>query len=107
MWLDCPYLGGGVELTDERSAHIASRHPEVWPQYLDHLAKTVADPDEVRIDADYARTRLFLRWFGDLLGGKMVVVAIVSQPPPETRHWVVTALASSRAPLGDVEWKRH
>ena len=105
-WFDCPYLHGDVELTDERAAHIAIRHPELLPKHLDQLKLTLADPDEVRIDPDYPRTRLFVRWFAGLLGGKMVVVAVVDDPPPVTRHWIVTALAANRPPRGDLQWKR-
>jgi hypothetical protein len=27
----CPYLGGGVELTDQREQHIAEAHPDFLP----------------------------------------------------------------------------
>jgi len=52
-------------------------------------------------------TRLFLRWYDDLLGGKNVVVAIVSAEAPEVRHWIVTAFIARRPPRGDLEWKRR
>jgi hypothetical protein len=105
-WFSCPYLATRVELTDERLRHIVQRHPEVWPEQLDALATTLADPDEVRTDSEYPRTRLFMRWFDHVLAGKIVIVAVVAPTPPETRHWVVTALASNRPPRGEVEWTR-
>jgi hypothetical protein len=102
----CPYLRGEIELTDERERHIGRGHPELVPVLRDCLSRTLGDPDEVRMDADYHHTRLFVRWFGDLLGGKMVVVAVVSSPAPRPRHWIVTTFAARRPPQGDLEWKR-
>ena len=29
----CPYLGGEVELTEERERHITERHPDLLPEY--------------------------------------------------------------------------
>ena len=36
----CPYLGGDVELTDERERHIAERHPDLLPE---HRARKLAE----------------------------------------------------------------
>jgi hypothetical protein len=105
--LPCPYLDGDVEWTDERARHIAERHPELLPAHRTRVEKTVTDPDEVRTDTDYPGTRLFIRWYGDLLDGKNVVVAVVSDEPPTVRHWIVTAFVARRPPRGDVEWKRR
>lgn len=107
MKLPCPYLHGEVEWTEERERHIGERHPELLPSHRGKVEQTVADPDEVRTDADYPNTRLFDRWYGDLLGGKHVVVAIVSAETPEIRHWIVTAFIGRRPPRGDLEWKRR
>jgi hypothetical protein len=94
--LPCPYLAEGVEWTGERERHISERHPELLPDHRARIAQTVVDPDEVRSDG----------WYDDLLGGKNVVVAVVSAEAPEVRHWIVTAFIARRPPGGDLEWKR-
>jgi hypothetical protein len=100
-------LGGEVEWTAERERHIGERHPDLLPAYRARVEQTVADPDEIRSDGDYPNTRLFFRWYAEVLGGKNVVVAVVSAEPPEVRHWIVTAFVSRRPPRGDLEWKRR
>ena len=102
----CPYLNADVELTDERDRHIANRHPDLLPEHHDRVADALADPDAILRDADYPSTRLFCRWFEDLIGGENVVVAVVSEPSPSVRHWIVTAYISRKLPNGDLEWKR-
>jgi hypothetical protein len=62
-----------VELTDERQQHILVKHPDLLPEHFDHLAKTVADPDQVRRDDRFPGTRLFARWFDNLKGGKFLI----------------------------------
>lgn len=105
--LPCPYLGETVELTDERQQHILSKHPDFLPEYFNQLAQTVADPDEVRRDSRFPATRLFAHWFTDVKGGKFVVVAVVSDPPPQNRHWIVTAYIARKLAQGAIEWKRN
>lgn len=105
--LPCPYLGETVELTDERQQHILSKHPDFLPEYFNQLAQTVADPDEVRRDSRFPATCLFARWFTDVKGGKFVVVAVVSDPPPQNRHWIVTAYIARKLAQGAIEWKRN
>ena len=39
-----PLLQGEVELTEERERHIASRHPELLPEWRDKIAERLADP---------------------------------------------------------------
>ncbi len=106
MKFRCPYLGGDVEWTEERERHVAERHPELLPVQRDRLAITLADPDEVRKDDDYPDTRLFGRWFDDLLEGKHLVVVVVSTRGAVLRHWIVTAYVARRLPKGDSEWRR-
>lgn len=102
----CPYLNADVEWTEERERHIAERHPDLLPEHRDRIAETLANPDSVLRDADYPNTRLFCRWFDNLMGGKHVVVAVVSAELPNLRHWIVTAFISRKPPKGDLEWKR-
>jgi len=106
MRLACPYLDADVEWTEERQQHIAARHPELLPAHEAKIVQAVADPGEIRRDREYPNTRLFFRWFDDLMGGKNVVVATVSTPPPDVRHWIVTAFVARRPPKGEVEWRR-
>jgi hypothetical protein len=105
--LPCPYLGGTVELTDERRQHILSKHPDFLPEYFDQLAETLANPDEVRRDSRFPATRLFAHWFKSVKGGEFVVVAVVSDPPPQERHWIVTAYIARKLQQGAIEWKRN
>ena len=105
-WIPCPYLAHLVELTEEREGHILEEHPDLLPRYWGQLLRTVADPDEVRKDARYGATRLFSRWFDEVEGGKFIVVAIMSQPPPAKRDWVLTAYIARRLGRRVIEWKR-
>lgn len=104
----CPYLAGRVDLTDERMAHIRAGHPELIFGASERIARTLADPDEVRNDPRFPGTRLFSRWFDDLLDGKIAVVAVVSdaQAKPAVRHWIVTAYVTRRITQGIIEWSR-
>ena len=70
------------------------------------VAQTLTDPDEVRRHAEYPNTRLFVPWFADLIGGKNVVVAIVSAADPDVRHWIATAWMTERPAKGELEWER-
>lgn len=45
----CPYLEGDVELTGEREYHITATHPDLLPDYLPQLIKTLAV--QIRSDA--------------------------------------------------------
>jgi hypothetical protein len=56
-----PYLGGHVELSEEREQHIAERHPELLPEYRDRIETTLAGPDTVRRSSRFADARLFMR----------------------------------------------
>jgi hypothetical protein len=48
---------------------------------------------------------LFSRWFDDIMGGKHLVVVVVSEAAAR-RHWVITAYLVGTLGQGDVEWKR-
>jgi len=103
--LSCPYLGGDVELTEEREQHIRERHPDLLPAYRGQLRQTLADPDQVRRSARLANARLFSRWFDNIRGGKHLVVVVLSEP--SGRHWVVTAYLARKLAEGVAEWKRN
>ncbi len=106
MRMVCPYLGGEAELTQAREKHIQERHPDLLPTFRDRIAQTLAGPDQVRPSARMAGARLFSRWFDDIMGGKHVVVVVISEVSPR-RHWVVTAYLASKLAQGIVEWKRN
>lgn len=89
--LTCPYLQGEVELTGERQEHIATRHPDLLPEYANLMAATVADPDGVRRSVRLGSARLFSRWLAEVKGGKYVVVVVMTDPGASPRHWIVTA----------------
>ncbi len=104
--LPCPYLGRPVELTDERRAHILAKHPDLLPEHEHTLAETLAEPDQVRRDERFPGTRLFSRWFPSVREGKHVVVAVVTEPGPAARHWIVTAYIARKLSQGEIEWTR-
>lgn len=76
-----------MELTDEREQHIAENHPDLFPQHRGLVPETLADPDQVRRSRRFAHARLFSRWYETLDGGKHIVVVVVSDAAPATRHW--------------------
>lgn len=102
----CPYVGGEVELTDERAQHIAENHPDLLPVHRDLLDATLALPDLVRRSARFGNARMFSRWFAELRGGKHVVVVVVSDAPPQGRHWIITAYLARSLAGGTIEWQR-
>ena len=102
----CPYLHGGVELTDERERHIAENHPDLLPEHRERVAQTLADPDQVRRSRRFGNARLFSRWFDTLHGSKHVVVVVVSDAAANGRHWLITAYIARKLAEGDVEWTR-
>ena len=103
----CPYLGGEVELSDERERHIAEHHPDLLPAHKDRIGDTLADPDQVRRSDRFGNARLFAKWYDDLLKGKHVVVVVVSEAYPRDRNWIVTAYVTGKIAEGDSEWKRN
>jgi hypothetical protein len=103
----CPYLETPVELTPERERHILDRHPDLPDDYLSLIEQTLLNPDEVRCDQRFEETLLFSRWFVDILRGRFLVVAVVSDQGREAaddRHWIVTAYQSKTVTQGDVVW---
>ncbi len=103
----CPYLQGEVELSKGREEHIRERHPDLLPKFRECIAETLADPDQVRRSARFANARLFSRWFDNIKGGKQVVVVVVSQSVPDSRHWIITAYMVRKLEGGGLEWKRN
>jgi hypothetical protein len=103
----CPYLGGEVELSDDREQHIAEHHPDLLPDHKDRIRDTLTDPDQVRRSKRFGNARLFAKWYNQLLRGKHVVVVVVSEAQPKARHWIVTAYVTGKITEGGTEWKRN
>ena len=91
----CPYLKGDVELTDERSQHIAMTHPGTLPNYLNEMAETLMEPDQVRHSKRDPNALLFSRWFETIRTGRHLVVVTVSESD-QSRHWVITAYTARK-----------
>ena len=105
-YFTCPYLGGTVELNDEREEHILQKHVRVLSEGDDIIASTLESPDFIRRDARAPNTLLFTRWYDAWVGGKHAVVVVVSDPPQTERHWIVTAYIANRVPERDVVWRQ-
>jgi hypothetical protein len=95
----CPYLGIEVELTDEREQHIIETHPGTLPDYLEQLAETLNDPDQIRRSDRDPAAFLFSKWFDTIRTGRYLVVVVVSQTEP-ARSWVITVY-TARKLVGD------
>jgi len=102
----CQYLRASVELTAEREIHVAEHHPDLLPRHRDRIAGTLADPDQVRRSTRFSHARLFSRWYPDIMGGKYVVVVVVSQAT-KLRHWVATAYLARKLAEGEIEWEKN
>lgn len=102
----CPYLKGEVELTDERERHITERHPDLLPDHYDLIVATLADPDLVRRSPHLRNARLISRRFDQVRDGKHLVVIVLSDPDPGSRHWIITAYLTRRLAEGEKEWQR-
>lgn len=101
----CSYLGGDVELTDEREQHITATHPDLLPQYLPQMIETLADPDQVRRSTRMRDALLIARQFKTIRGGKYVVVVVVTQQDPK-RNWIITAYLARRLTGGILVWQK-
>ncbi len=104
--LSCPYLGGAVELSEEREQHIRRRHPDLLPDHRDCIVAAVADPDQVRRSLRVGNVVLLTKWFSDLRGGKHVVAVVVDDRGRGLRPWIITAYLARKLAEGDVEWRK-
>jgi hypothetical protein len=102
----CSYLSNVVELSDQRKKHITENHPDLLPQYEDRIPVVLNDPDQVRISARFKNAHIFSKWFDNILGGKHIVVVIISEDRPVNRNWIVTAYMTRRLSGGKIEWKK-
>lgn len=105
LLLKCPFLGSDVELSDERRAHIAQRHPDLLPAFEDLLGETLAAPDHVRQSRRIENAYLFSRWYDHVRNGKYIVVVVIGESYVE-RYWIVTAYLARRLTGGTDIWTR-
>ncbi|ARI79972.1 hypothetical protein IQ224_07930 [Microcystis sp. LEGE 00066] len=101
----CPYLGGDVELTEERLQHIGKNHPDLLPSHLSEIAQTLANPQQIRRSSRLNNARLFSCWFDSIRQGKYVVVVVVSDLNP-SRYWIITAYLARKLTGGQIEWQQ-
>jgi len=102
----CPYLEGDVELTDEREQHISATHPDLLPEYLPQLIKTLADPDQVRRSTRMDNALLIARRFETIKEGKYVVVVVVTEHSLTNRNWIITAYLARKLTGGTLKWQK-
>jgi hypothetical protein len=106
MLFQCPYLNADVELSDERSLHIAQRHPDLLPDHHDFIVHALSDPDQVRRSSRFPNARLFTREIKEFRGGKHVVVVVICEYKYQELHWIITAYITRKLTGGEIEWKR-
>ena len=99
----CPYLGGAVELSDNRERHIQTDHSGLPLDVFNYIAGTLASPDLILRKRPTDGTIRFYRWYYDL-NKYMVVVVVVDEATP--RYWIVTAFVSHRIQRGETLWRR-
>ena len=59
MQFPCPYLGGEVEMSEEREGHIAQNHPDLLTAHRERIADVLGDPDLVRQSSRSGNALLF------------------------------------------------
>jgi hypothetical protein len=74
-YFDCPHLGGSVELTDERRAHINLKHPEFADGLDEAVARVLDSPKVLRRSILEPRELLFARRIGR--ADRHFVVAVI------------------------------
>ena len=96
----CPYLGGIVEITDERYGHVLENHGDFALDYWERARETIRDPDlVVRRHQDEGAVMIY-RWYDDI--DKNVMVAV--RTDPGGRNWLVTAYMTRDIARGELLW---
>ncbi|MBD1847522.1 hypothetical protein H6F89_29800 [Cyanobacteria bacterium FACHB-63] len=101
----CAFVNAEVELTDEREQHIIETHPGTLPDYLEQLAETLAEPDQIRRSDRDLDAMLFSKWFDTIRTGRYLVVVVVRQTETE-RYWIVTTYTARKITGGTVIWTK-
>jgi hypothetical protein len=97
----CPYFAEEVILTDERTQHIRTQHPDLLPGYRNTIDDVISKPDIIRSSSRMPNGYLFTKWCPEVQNGKYVIVVIVSEA---LRKWVITSYISRKLPKGDILW---
>ena len=105
-WFACPYLGGDVELTDEREDHVSEKHELVLADDFRLVRGTLLEPDEIRRSEKDPKSRLFVRWYEEVEHGKYCTVVVVDDSESAGRQWIVTAYVTGNPRRGTIEWQR-
>ncbi len=103
----CPYLGGDIELTEERLQHILETHPELSLIYESVISQTLEDPEQVRRSSRFENSLLFTRWFDNIRNGKYVVVVVITNTESSTRNWIITSYIARKLTGGTIEWQKN
>ncbi len=94
-------FGDVVELTDEGWNHIVKEHPEVG-QYVERIAEVLSEPDYVKKSKRDEFVWLYYRHYGDIFGGKFLLVAVKRG----TRPFIITSYITDGIKKGDTVWER-
>ena len=98
----CPFLGGDVEVTEERYSHVLAGHSDLALCYWERVAETLVGPNRVLRSNSWENGTLFLRHYDDL--NKMVVAIVITDPG---RYWLITAYITGNMPRGEILWERN
>ncbi len=90
-----PHLLGNALLDEEREKHILIRHPELSRDHLELIGDVLLRPDNVRSSSRDHTALLFSRYFPDFMGGKHIVVVVVSNSLTAA-HRIITAYVTRR-----------
>jgi hypothetical protein len=93
-------------MSRERLEHIAANHPELLPDNMEQLEKTIREPELVRISSRMAMANILYRWFDEVLGGKYIAAVVMCGTDEKPRNWLITAYITRSIPKGGFEWKR-
>ena len=101
----CPYLGGEVDLTEERERHITERHPDLLPEHRERIARPWPTLiTSVLVPGSAAPSC----WLAGILtcDKASTSVLVVSERTPQERHWIITAYLARKLAQGETEWQR-
>ena len=99
----CPFLGGLVEVTDERYAHVLDGHADLAVGRWERVAATLETPDLVIRSSQRNNGTVFAKWYDDLR--KNILAVVISDA--NGRHWLVTAYMTRKTPNGTVLWAKN
>ena len=98
-FVDC--WGQAIFLDEEVRQIVLSKHPEV-SQFIDRVVTTLRDPDVVRQSKLTKRSRLYYRFFEDILRGKFLVVVVKCVD----LDFVSTVYITNKVKEGEVLWRK-